>query len=379
MSSQRDLRLDFFRGISLFMIFLDHIPDNFLAHFTLHSVGFNDAAEVFIFISGYTAAEVYGRAIDHNGFWVACAQIYRRIWQLYVAHLTLFMIYMAEVSFTLSRINNPFLKQDLRVGSFLTEPHMAIVKALILEFQPVFLDILPLYISLLALFPFFLWLVRKSYLWAMLVSLAIYIVANVTQIDLPAYPEGNRWFFDPLAWQLLFGFGAACGIAAMRGQEIVPERHWIRETCVTVAIICAFIRLSWEFHAIWPSIPAILNVTIWPWVDKTVLAPLRLVNFVAMAMLAAHWVTPKSSILTHGWAKRIIVCGQNSLYVFAFSILLSTMCRMVQLEFHPPIYAQVLYDILGFLLMLGLGELLMWYDQATHHAKPIHVVAEAKP
>ena len=50
---ERDLRLDFFRGIALFSIFIDHVDSNSpLAQFTLQSVGFSDAAEVFILISG---------------------------------------------------------------------------------------------------------------------------------------------------------------------------------------------------------------------------------------------------------------------------------------------------------------------------------------
>src|SRR5262252_5676808 len=61
--SRRDLRLDLFRGLSLFFIFIDHIPNNVLSYVTLHSIAFSDAAEVFIFISGYAAATVYGRAL----------------------------------------------------------------------------------------------------------------------------------------------------------------------------------------------------------------------------------------------------------------------------------------------------------------------------
>jgi hypothetical protein len=70
--SERDLRLDFFRGIALFSIFIDHVAWNsLLAQFTLQALGFSDAAEVFIFISGYTAGMVYGRAIERQGLLMA--------------------------------------------------------------------------------------------------------------------------------------------------------------------------------------------------------------------------------------------------------------------------------------------------------------------
>jgi len=75
---QRDLRLDFFRGLSLLMIFIDHIPGNFLSHLTLHSIAFSDAAEVFVFISGYAAALAYGRLFTSKGFRIAVVHIYHR-------------------------------------------------------------------------------------------------------------------------------------------------------------------------------------------------------------------------------------------------------------------------------------------------------------
>jgi hypothetical protein len=42
----RDLRLDFFRGLALIFIFIDHIPENILSYFTLQAVSSFDAAEV---------------------------------------------------------------------------------------------------------------------------------------------------------------------------------------------------------------------------------------------------------------------------------------------------------------------------------------------
>src|SRR5918995_1258944 len=99
-ASERDLRLDFFRGIALFSIFIDHVAwNNLLAQFTLQSVGFSDAAEVFILISGYTAGMVYGRAIERQGLLMAAMRIYHRVWQLYVAHVFLFMQFVATAAY----------------------------------------------------------------------------------------------------------------------------------------------------------------------------------------------------------------------------------------------------------------------------------------
>ena len=78
LTTGRDLRLDLFRGIALWLIFLDHIPGNIVSWITIRNYGFSDATEIFIFISGYTAAFVYGKAMRERGFLVAGARMLRR-------------------------------------------------------------------------------------------------------------------------------------------------------------------------------------------------------------------------------------------------------------------------------------------------------------
>jgi len=78
----RDLRLDLFRGLALWFIFLDQIPNNIVSLITVRNYGFSDAREIFIFISGYTAAFVYGRVMRNRGFVLASASILRRSGQI---------------------------------------------------------------------------------------------------------------------------------------------------------------------------------------------------------------------------------------------------------------------------------------------------------
>jgi hypothetical protein len=94
--SGRDFRLDFFRGLALIFIFIDHIPGNAVADYTVRNFGFSDASEIFIFISGYAAGLVYMRATWREGIIFASARVLRRVWQLYVAHLFLFVIFVAS-------------------------------------------------------------------------------------------------------------------------------------------------------------------------------------------------------------------------------------------------------------------------------------------
>jgi hypothetical protein len=135
----RDLRLDFFRGLALLFIFLDHIPDNYVNYLTLGNFVFSDAAELFVFISGYTAALVFGGVLQRQGIAFATAQ----------------------VSYTAQRFKNPMFVDEMNIANFLQEPHIAVVKALTLALQPSFLNILPLYIVLLLMLAAILPLLRR--------------------------------------------------------------------------------------------------------------------------------------------------------------------------------------------------------------------------
>ena len=160
--TQRDLRLDLFRGLALWLIFLDHIPTNIVSWVTIRNYGFSDAAEIFIFISGYTAAFVYGKAMRERGFGIAGARILRRAWQIYVAHIFLFVIYIAEIAYVTSSFENPLFAEEMNALDFLKQPDVTIVQALLLKFKPANMDVLPLYIVLLILFPPILWLLIRN-------------------------------------------------------------------------------------------------------------------------------------------------------------------------------------------------------------------------
>src|SRR5450432_1518397 len=204
---ERELRLDLFRGLALWLIFIDHLPPNLLTWFTIRNYGFSDATEIFVFISGYTAAFVYGRAMQAHGFVIAAARVLKRAWQIYVAHVFLFAIYLAEISYVAHSFDNPLYSEEMGVLDFLRNPDVTIIQALLLKFKPVNMDILPLYIVLLLLFAPILWLLLRGHAIALSASVALYVLASKFGWNLPAYPEGD-WYFNPFAWQLLFVFGA---------------------------------------------------------------------------------------------------------------------------------------------------------------------------
>jgi lysophospholipase L1-like esterase len=357
----RDLRLDFFRGLALFLIFIDHIPNNPLSYFTLQGIGFSDAAEVFIFISGYTAALVYGRTILTRGPVLASAQVLRRVWQLYVAHIFLFVIFTAEVSYTLVGLENPLYAEEMRVTDFLAEPHIAILNALALRFQPTFLDILPLYIVLLLAFPLVLLALRWS-LWAALVpSLLLYAAIQVWGFSPTGYPPGQHWFFNPLAWQILFVIGAAFGFTRAAGRpHPLPPTRVPAAIAMVVLGACVIVDLTWTLHGLWDPIPALFLKQLWP-VSKSNLSPLRLANFLALAVVVTHFVRPETGFLRARASDYITVCGRHSLQIFCLGILLSVLAHLVLSEVgrSPALIAAA--NISGIALMIGTALVLDWY------------------
>ena len=364
-TAARDLRLDFFRGLSLFFIFIDHIPENILSSFTLHSIAFCDAAEVFIFISGYTAALVYGRSLRRNGPLLAFAQIYRRVWQLYVAHVFLFVIFVAEVSYSLVAVQSPMYTEELGVGGFLQQPHIAVIEALLLHFQPPFLDILPLYIVLLATFPFVLLALEASPPVVLVASALLYAVTLKTGLALRTYPANAPWFFNPFAWQFLFVIGASCGHARVRGIVPLPLPQWFRVGAVAAAGAIFVICLSWMVHWFYDPFPP-LFLQLWYWtLDKTDLAPLRLFSFLALAIATLQFVTPQSRLLAGRAAWLTIMCGQNSLYVFCLGIVLSVLGHFLLDQIGSHFGMQVAVNAGGIGLMIGTAALLHWYKTAA--------------
>ena len=158
----RDLRLDLFRGVANWAIFLDHIPDNVVNWITTRNYGFSDAADLFVFISGYTASFVYARMMLERGFLVGATRLTKRVWQLYVAHIILFVIYIAAISYLAQRFGDSEIINEFNVAGLVDHATETLRQGLILKFKPVNLDVLPLYIVLMGLFPPILWIMLLS-------------------------------------------------------------------------------------------------------------------------------------------------------------------------------------------------------------------------
>ena len=360
-TSERDLRLDLFRGIALWLIFLDHIPSNAVSWITIRNYGLSDATEIFVFISGYTAAFVYGRAMHQHGFIVASARVLKRAWQIYVAHVFLFAIYLAEIAYVAHSFDNPLFTEEMGVLDFLKNPDVTIFQALILKFKPVNMDVLPLYIVLLLWFPPMLWLLLRSPSFALIGSAVIYALTWWFDWSIPAYPSGN-WVFNPFAWQLLFVFGAWC---ALGGAQRLSR--WVNSRIV-IGIAAAYllfafcIAMTWYFPRLAVFVPHFVSEAIYP-IDKTNLDVLRIVHFLSLAVITVWFVPRDRPVLKSKVFWPAIVCGQHSLETFCLGVFLAFAGHFVFTEVSNRLLTHIIVSVVGIAIMVGAAAMLSWYKR----------------
>ena len=358
-ATERDLRLDLFRGIALWLIFLDHIPENVVNWFTIRNYGFSDATEIFIFISGYTAAFVYGRAMRERGYLIASARILRRAWQIYVAHIFLFTIFMAEIAYVAATFDNPLYAEEMNILDFLKQPDVTIFQALLLKFKPVNMDVLPLYIVLLLLFPPALAMLMWRPALALAASALLYVLTWNFDWNLPAYPNGV-WFFNPFAWQLLFVFGAWCALGGAKRLAPVLQSRTILAIAIAYLVFAFVIALTWYIEPLGRLVPNWLSEWMYP-IDKTNLDVLRFAHFLALAAVTVRFVPRDWPGLKWPILQPAIRCGQHSLEIFCLGVFLAFAGQFVISEYSGGPLIQIAISLTGIIIMIATANLISWY------------------
>jgi hypothetical protein len=359
---RRDLRLDAFRGLALCFIFLDHIPGNVLAWLTLRNYGFSDTTEVFVFVSGYTCMLAYGGAVREQGWLTTVTRAQRRGWEIYVAFLLLLIAYLAVV-WAVGGGSRYLDETDTAI--FFQNPGAAIFHAALMQYTPVNTDILPTFVLLHLGFPGLLWLLTRNAAVALAASLLLFLLVQAFGWNLPAWPQG-RWFFNPLAWQVLFVFGAWYAYdGADRLRTIMQSRAALLLATLYLAFSLA-VALSWQFKALEGFLPDVLSKLIYP-IDKSNLSPLRLLHFLALAVVVVRLTEREWRGLMRLWMRAMIRCGENSLAMYCFGVLLSFMGHVVLVEFSGTIAMQIAVSIAGIALMIAAATLMTWTSQLDRH------------
>jgi hypothetical protein len=364
----RDVRLDLFRGLANWAIFLDHIPHEVLNSITTRNYGFSDAADLFVFIAGYTAASVFGRIMIEQGYAAAASRLLKRASKLYAAHLILLVVYIATVGFIAQGLHDPNDLSKFNIAVFVSHPLWEFWQALLLRYKPVNLDVLPLYILLLATFVPALWLMVRSPTLILFGSLAVYIAARHFGWNLAASPSGV-WYFNPFAWQLLFFLGGWIALGGTQAiQSILQTKTvlWLAIAYIAFALVVTVAIQQPDFGNLlphWLLQPFDPN-------DKSNLAPYRVVHIIAIAIVVTRLLPANSSILQWRLLMPPIRCGQNSLQVFCIGIVLS-FCAHAAIEFSVnALWVQIVVGAAGLLLMTAAAYYLTWSRRSDRAPRP---------
>ncbi|SIO30834.1 hypothetical protein SAMN05443247_03772 [Bradyrhizobium erythrophlei] len=347
----RDLRIDACRGIALWFIFLDHVPNNSGCWLTLRNYGFSDAAEVFMFVSGVTCALAYGKTLRFEGWTGVIRRTLRRSWDIYVA----FLLLTLACAILVHLAGGGRLADDSNTRILLDHPGATLAHAAILQYRPVNTDVLPIFVLLHLSFAPLLWLLLRVPNVTLGASLALYALVHVFGWTLPAWPNGH-WAFNPLAWQLLVVLGAWWMIEDRSVRPWVTSRTALA-LAVLYLLLSLVIVLSSRIKPLESLVPQMLSQLLYP-LDKSNFDPLRLLHFLAIAVLAAWFVPRDWRWLKTPVMRGAIRCGQNSLPIYCVGVLLAFASHMALLNISDGLAMQIALSLGGIGAMIATATLL---------------------
>lgn len=354
----RNVQLDFFRGIALMIIFINHIPFNELSFYTPSRFGLSDAAETFVYLSGFAAAIAYGRCFPRAGIGLGTARILHRCGQIYASHLALFFLLAA-----ICVIGNVWMAgtdyiQRLYIQYFFDHTQEAVLGLFTLRYVPNFFDILPMYLVIMLWVPVVWALSRLHFTLALGFSVAVYSGMWLFGWELPADPVSERpWYFNPFAWQLMFFTGFAFGAGWLR----VPHlSRGLVALCLSILLVA--MPLGHEPTYAHVELLTALRLQLEPLLDKSHLGLLRWVHFLALAYLMNHLFKWKEHWLDMTLPRWITKMGQQSLGIFLFCMSLSYIGGMVLDWTGRDAFSIAWVNIAGLGLMLSAAQALAWLD-----------------
>ena len=355
----RDIRLDFFRGLAMMIILVSHIPFDDWALWIPARFGFSDATEMFVFQSGMASALAFGGTFRRQGWTALLVRIARRIWQIYWAHVGVFVVVIALLSVAGTRPGGESYIDSLNLLPFVHDPARMMAAFLSLRYVPNYFDILPMYMALLAMLPLMLAAECLHRHLPLALMAALWLMAQAGW-NLSAEPWSDRpWFFNPLGWQLCF----FTGFFIVRGIISAPRPDWrlmaLAALFILLAVPFALVRYQ-ETHPFFrDAAQALLPLT-----DKTRFGFLRLLHFLALAYLAACLAGPGGARLKGWLVKAVVMIGQHSLAVFVVSMAAAQALGMALDQWGRSALPLAAVNIGGFLLLLATARLMRWLKQA---------------
>jgi hypothetical protein len=354
----RDLRLDFFRGAALLIIFVSHMPDNWLAQYKPGAFGFSDSADIFVFVSGYAAALAYRKIFSRSGWFIGTARVVRRVAELYACNLGLFFV-IAALCIAGNRYLDTGVDYDdlLNITFLLDHTEDALLGLFTLRWVPNYFDILTMYMVVLAMMPLMMLFARLHVALAGIASIALYLGVYLFGWELPAELAFDRpWFFNPFAWQFMFytGFFLAAGwISPPRA------RRWLTVLCAAFVILAIpFSHFPTYSSTAWLSS---VRDHLEPLVSKTNLGILRYVHFLCLAYLTVRLLRGHEGSLHSRYAAPVVMSGQQALPVFLMGIAMSFSAGMALDVWGRSIPKTIVVNVVGIGLLILTAYVVAWF------------------
>ncbi|MDO5370485.1 OpgC domain-containing protein [Paracoccus sp. (in: a-proteobacteria)] len=322
----RIVSLDMLRGYALVCIMLNHMPVGVLRQLTLSNFAVYDAAELFVLLSGFLVGLVWMKVERAQGRLAAQWRFARRAGQVWLALvlggilLALLSRGLLELGFRHTAIWNEYARWIIEV------PVGYVATLALMWLQPNLLDVLALYVIVLALAPVLVPLMLRWPVAFFAGSVAVWLMAVPLNAALPNHRVEGGLLFNPFGWQLLFHTGVAMGAFRHRFMPVL-RRHarWLTPISVAITLYSLAMVTLWRFGPEGKRLADILWHAVGS-VDKWSLDWVRYVSIMAASWLVA---VPLSGLFA--WAagtapgRALGTIGKGGLVAFVACVLLSVL------------------------------------------------------
>lgn len=354
---EREHRVDFLRGLALIAMFINHMPGNIFAKLTHTNFGFSDAAEVFVTLAGFAAAQAYYPAYARGEQLAATLKSWRRAGLLYFCHIASTVAAIAILALATIAFSRPGYLGDLVppmayvLKPLFTDPATGYIGIATLGHQLGYFNILPMYMVLLLMMPLIMALARAGLGLLLAASLALWAVAGTFALNLPHYPNVGGWAFNPFAWQVLFVAGFALGALWRNGMHIKLPLWllWLAVGYLLLALVVTRLRI-WDLA---PNLP--LPHRLWPW-NKTYVSIARFLHLLALMVVVVG--TPLWGWLQHiPHSTFVHAIGRNALPIYCWGSLLCVVGIVARAELNAGVLGDVLVVGVHLTMVAALAQL----------------------
>jgi hypothetical protein len=355
--------IDFWRGFALVSIFINHVPGIYYSKFTHANISISDSADLFVFLAGWSLRYVVGSERRKVSTYHLVLRLGARAFTIYAAQILITMLAVAMLAAAAIILNNPLILEWHNAAAVFHDPVTTHIGLALITHQLGYFDILPLYVALMLMAPAFAVIDRYAPNWLLPLSVALYCAVLTFRLNPPSWPVAGGWFFNPLAWQLLFVLGFVLARDAGVGAFVRRNIVWFR--LAAIPILLGGLLITYGYW--WPDPTTLPQPRLFFLVSKTYISPIRLLQFLALVAVFSM-LYPYIRMLWAGLTDFLSLLGRNSLQVFCVSSLLSLAGQITRFVYRGYISVDTVVVIVGILIMALTAWLTEWRDRVREKA-----------